>query len=186
MNVQALEIDQVLLITPRIFEDSRGHFFESFNQEAFEQKTGISVDFVQDNQSLSKQTHTVRGLHFQSPPHAQGKLVRCTSGSFLDVAVDARVGSTTYGQHVKYVLSEQNKAQLWIPAGFLHGFATLEPNTVIQYKCTDVYDATCDGSVLWNDPELNIDWGFESDVAILSEKDSNAETFSQFKSPFKL
>ena len=157
---------------------------ETFRQDIFEKHIGYPVTFVQDNHSLSTQKYTVRGLHYQTPPYAQGKLIRCIRGAILDVAVDARRNSLTYGQHVKAILSADNAAQLWVPAGFLHGFATLEPDTEIVYKCTNVYDKDCDGSVAWNDPDLNIDWGFSPAQAILSPKDRTAPAFRDFISPF--
>jgi len=137
-----------------------------------------------DHRAYSEACYTIRGLHFQSPPHAQGKLVRCLAGSILDVAVDVRPGSETYGQHVKAVLSENNKSQLWVPSGFLHGFATLEPDTVVSYKCTDYYHAECEGSILFDDPDLNIDWGFDVSRAIVSERDKAAIRLQDFKNPF--
>jgi dTDP-4-dehydrorhamnose 3,5-epimerase len=184
MKYQTLNIPEVKLITPVQFSDERGFFMETFRQDTFEKHVGYPVTFVQDNHSLSTQQYTVRGLHFQSPPYAQGKLIRCIRGSILDVAVDARQNSATYGQHVTAFLSAENAAQLWVPAGFLHGFATLEPNTEIVYKCTHVYDKNCDGTVAWDDPSLNIDWGFSPAKAVLSEKDCAAPAFRDFISPF--
>jgi len=139
---------------------------------------------VQENHSLSQHAYTVRGLHFQRPPFAQGKLVRCSRGSIIDVAVDVRVGSSTYGKHVKAELSAENNAQLWVPEGFLHGFVTLEKDTEVQYKCTNYYSPECDGTILWNDPILAIDWTVRSYQACLSDKDKAAQGFSSFQSPF--
>jgi len=157
---------------------------ETFKADIFKEVTGSNLTFVQDNQSLSKDVGTVRGLHFQAPPHAQGKLVRCLRGKIIDVVVDARINSSTYGQHIKAELTDENGEQLWVPPGFLHGFVTLVPDTVIVYKCTDYYAPECDGNVLWNDPDLGIDWGLDSNKAILSNKDSNAPRFKDFESPF--
>jgi dTDP-4-dehydrorhamnose 3,5-epimerase len=184
MKFQALEIPEVKLITPAQFNDERGFFMETFRQDVFEQEIGYPVHFVQDNHSLSTHIYTVRGLHFQTPPCAQGKLVRCIHGSVLDVAVDARLGSKTYGRHVKAVLSANNAAQLWVPEGFLHGFATLEPDSEIVYKCTNRYDQPCDGAIARTDPNLAIDWGFPTHKAVLSQKDADAPHFCDFLSPF--
>ena len=180
MEIRKTALPGVLVLTPRRFGDDRGFFSESWNRRTLED-AGVSLpEFVQDNHSLSHSAGTVRGLHYQSPPHAQGKLVRCGRGRLFDVAVDARRGSPTYGQWVGEELSFENGRQLWIPAGFLHGFATREPDTEIVYKCTDHYDPACDGAVLWN--SLGIDWGV--DDPILSEKDTTAVPFSQFETPF--
>ena len=180
MEIRKTALPGVLVLTPRRFGDDRGFFSESWNRRTLED-AGVSLpEFVQDNHSLSHSAGTVRGLHYQSPPHAQGKLVRCGRGRLFDVAVDARRGSPTYGQWVGEELSFENGRQLWIPAGFLHGFATREPDTEIVYKCTDHYDPACDGAVLWN--SLGIDWG--ADDPILSEKDTKAVPFLQFETPF--
>ena len=180
MEIRKTALHGVLVLTPRRFGDDRGFFSESWNRRTLED-AGVSLpEFVQDNHSLSHSAGTVRGLHYQSPPHAQGKLVRCGRGRLFDVAVDARRGSPTYGQWVGEELSFENGRQLWIPAGFLHGFATREPDTEIVYKCTDHYDPACDGAVLWN--SLGIDWG--ADDPILSEKDTKAVPFLQFETPF--
>jgi len=184
MDVTSFDIDGVLLFTPQKFGDDRGFFMETFNSQKFNNAVGQETLFVQDNHSLSAAVGTVRGLHFQSPPHAQGKLVRCTRGAIIDVAVDARSGSPTYGQHVRAELNPNNASQLWVPAGFLHGFSTLLPDTEVQYKVTDVYAPDCDGNVLWNDPDLNIDWGIDPSEAVLSGKDEAAPRFSDFKTPF--
>lgn len=180
MEIRKTALPGVLVLTPRRFGDDRGFFSESWNRRTLED-AGVSLpEFVQDNHSLSHSAGTVRGLHYQSPSHAQGKLVRCGRGRLFDVAVDARRGSPTYGQWVGEELSFENGRQLWIPAGFLHGFVTREPDTEIVYKCTDHYDPACDGAVLWN--SLGIDWGV--DDPILSEKDTKAVPFSQFETPF--
>ena len=180
MNIIETAIPGLLEIEPRVFGDTRGYFYESYNKEIF-QKAGIDLEFVQDNQSLSAKG-VLRGLHFQNPPHAQGKLVRVISGSVLDVAVDIRQGSPTYGQHHKVVLSGENKKMFWIPPGFAHGFLTLSPDTIFAYKCTNLYNKESEGAVLWNDSQLNIDWGIDS--PIVSEKDQNAAPFSELKTKF--
>lgn len=159
---------------------------ETFKSSLFREKTNCDAIFVQDNQSLSVSPFTVRGLHFQHPPFSQGKLVRCIQGEIIDVAVDVRKGSRTFGEHVSVHITSENKAQLWVPEGFLHGFATLVPNTIVQYKCTNYYSAQCDGNVMWNDEVLGIDWGINPVEAILSEKDKLAQTFGSFQSPFSL
>lgn len=184
MQIQRFNIDGPLLFTPRRFEDDRGYFSETFRQSIFDEAVGPGTVFVQDNQSLSVKKGTIRGLHFQTPPHAQGKLVRCTQGAIMDVAVDARTGSPTYGQHIRAELTPETGAQLWVPPGFLHGFATLSDHTLVQYKCTDYYAAECDGTVLWNDPDLGIDWGLGDILPILSDKDEAAPRFAHFASPF--
>lgn len=183
LDVKKTEIDGVLLVTPKRHSDARGFFVESYNAERF-RKAGIADVFVQDNHSMSIAAATVRGLHYQAPPRAQAKLVRVLRGAIIDVAVDARMGSPTYGRHVRALLSAENGVQLFIPAGFLHGFATLEPMTEVAYKVTDHYSTKHDGAVLWNDPELGVDWGIDPAKAVVSEKDAKAVSFSAFKSPF--
>lgn len=170
----------LFVIKPRIFQDSRGYFFESYNKNSFE-KIGIQENFIQDNQSLS-QKNTLRGLHFQSPPNAQGKLIRVIKGGVLDVVVDIRKNSKTYGQHYAIELTETNFLMLYIPQGFAHGFKSLEDNTIFSYKCTDVYHPETEGGLLWNDRELNIQWDVDS--PIVSEKDTKYQPFSLFISPF--
>ncbi len=170
MKVEQLKIGDVKLITPSIHRDDRGFFSETYNRTALAD-AGIAAAFVQDNHSLSRQKGVVRGLHFQVAPRQQGKLVRVTRGSILDVAVDIRVGSPTYGQHVSAVLSAENWAQLWVPTGFAHGFCTLEADTEVQYKVTDYYAPECDRGILWNDPVLGISWPVTADEAVLSDKD---------------
>ena len=182
MNVTETKLPGVLLLEPRRFGDERGFFSESWNRKTFLDH-GIDMDFVQDNHSLSATVGTVRGLHFQSPPHAQAKLVRCGRGRLFDVAVDIRKGSPTFGQWVGYELSFENGLQLLIPAGFLHGFITREPDTEIIYKCSDYYAPDCDGAVRFDDPDLGIDWGLGGDP-VLSEKDTNAPLMADFDSPF--
>lgn len=173
-------IEGLFVIEPRVFEDKRGYFFESFNADKFSQ-LGISKTFVQDNQSLS-QKGVLRGLHFQKPPFAQAKLVRVIKGSVLDIAVDIRSSSPTYGESFAVVLSEQNKKMLYIPEGFAHGFLTLENDTIFSYKCSDNYHPEVEDAILWSDKDLNIDWNIES--PLISDKDKKAQTFSAFKSPF--
>lgn len=180
MEIKELELKGVYLITPNVFEDERGHFFESYNQNVFKEN-GLDLNFVQDNQSLS-QKGVLRGLHFQKPPHAQGKLIRVIKGRVLDVAVDIRKNSPTYGKSIALELSEENKLMFYIPEGFAHGFLTLEDNTIFSYKCTNFFNKASEGSLLWNDADLNIDWGNTS--PLLSEKDKEAPLFLSFDSPF--
>ncbi len=180
MEVKQISIEGPLVIQPKVFFDERGYFFESFSQAKF-QEVGIHQAFVQDNQSLS-QKGAVRGLHFQAPPHAQGKLVRVIQGAVYDVIVDIRANSPTYGQHYGIELSETNFTMFWIPVGFAHGFSTLENHTIFQYKCTDLYNKASEGGILWNDPDLGIDWKVEN--PILSEKDQLNTRFKDFITPF--
>ena len=182
MQIETTALPGVLILTPRRFGDPRGFFSESWNRRRMEE-AGLHHDFVQDNHSLSARAGTVRGLHFQAPPHAQAKLVRCGRGRLFDVAVDIRRGAPTFGQCVGVELSFENGRQLLIPAGFLHGFVTREPDTEIVYKCTDYYAPDCDGAVRFDDPDLGIDWGLEG-AAQLSEKDAAALLFKDFDSPF--
>jgi dTDP-4-dehydrorhamnose 3,5-epimerase len=173
----------VVLINPPRFGDARGFFSESWNRKKMADH-GIDIDFVQDNHSVSAAVNTVRGLHFQSPPHGQAKLVRCGRGALFDVAVDVRKGSATFGQWVGIELTAENGLQLLIPAGFLHGFATRAPETEIIYKCSDYYAPECDGAVRFDDPDLAIDWGL-SGSAVLSDKDQAAPLMADFDSPFE-
>jgi len=177
-------IDNVVIITPKRYTDDRGFFSETYNARAL-LDSGFNQNFVQDNHSLSLEKGTVRGLHYQSPPAAQAKLVRVSRGAVFDIAVDIRVGSPTFGKHVKELLSAENGVQLFVPEGFLHGFITLEPETEVHYKVTDFYSAEHDGSVLWNSPALGINWGDNAASATLSEKDNNAIPWADFSSPFK-
>ncbi len=181
MNVQETDLPGVLILTPARFGDDRGFFSESWNKKTLAD-LGVDVEFVQDNHSLSEKAGTLRGLHFQAPPSAQAKLVRCGRGSLYDVAVDIRKGSPTYGQWTGVELSFDNGKQLMIPAGFLHGFVTLEPQTEVVYKCSDSYDATADGSVAWD--SVGIDWPL-SGAPILSAKDKAAVALADFDSPFE-
>ena len=180
MEVIKTPIEGILVIKPRVFEDDRGHFFESWSKESFK-NIGLDLDFVQDNQSLS-QKRVLRGLHFQNPPFAQGKLVRVIKGSVLDVAVDIRKDSPTYGEHFSVELSEENKTILWIPPGFAHGFVTLEDDTIFIYKCTAVYNKESEGSLIWNDEDLNIDWRVVT--PLISDKDMVAGNFNNFTTQF--
>lgn len=183
MDVAALTIPEVKLITPRRFSDDRGFFSETYNARAFKEAR-IDCDFVQDNHSYSAKKGTVRGLHYQAPPHAQAKLVRVLSGAVIDVAVDARKASPTFGQWVKAELSAENGVQIFVPKGFLHGFVTLEPDTEVAYKVDAFYDGASDGSVKWDDANLAIDWGVSAADASLSDKDASAPSWSEFNSPF--
>jgi dTDP-4-dehydrorhamnose 3,5-epimerase len=181
MEIQQLPIAGLLLVKPRVFGDSRGSFSETWNQTLFNEAVGSEVQFVQANESRSSRG-VLRGLHFQAPPHAQGKLVRVVSGSVLDVAVDLRKGSPTYGQHHAVRLSGEEGWQYWIPPGFGHGFLALEDHTIFHYLCTGLYEPTFEGSLRWNDPDLAIDWGTTSPS--LSAKDEAAPGFLDFQSPF--
>ena len=172
----------LFVLTPRRFGDNRGFFSESWNRARMAE-IGLDVDFVQDNHSLSRDVGTVRGLHFQAPPVAQDKLVRCGRGAIFDVAVDIRAGSATYGQWYGLELSHENGKQLFVPKGFLHGFQTLEADSEILYKCSDIYSPPDEGTVMWNDPDLAINWPIKTD-AILSERDSAAPSFASFETPF--
>lgn len=183
MNIIKTDIDGVVIIEPTIFKDSRGYFFESFNELDFINKVGI-VDFVQDNESKSSYG-VMRGLHFQKPPYSQAKLVRCVRGKVLDVAVDIREGSPTYGQHVAVELSEDNHRQFFIPKGFAHGFVVLSDEAVFQYKCDEFYHSEVDGGINILDESLGIDWKIPTDKAILSDKDTKHPMLKDFKTPFK-
>ena len=175
MNFEKTEIEGVVIITPDVYRDDRGLFMETFHRDVFE-KNGLPTHFVQDNRSISKK-HVLRGLHFQKPPYAQGKLVNVVRGAALDVAVDLRKNSPTYGKWKSVLLSEDNRLIFWIPEGFAHGFVALEENTVFQYKCTNIYHKESEGSIRWDDPDLNINWGVTH--PILSEKDANAPLFNE-------
>lgn len=181
--IEETALPDVKVVTPRWFEDHRGAFCETYNQNTFA-KHGIPDVFRQDNHSISVAANTVRGLHFQAPPHAQGKLIRVVAGAILDVAVDIREGSRTYGKWVSVLLSAENRKQLYVPAGFAHGFVTKAPNTEVFYKCTDVYAPECEGTIRFDDPEIGIDWGIDPGDAILSDKDAKATGFAAFSSPF--
>lgn len=176
------EIKDLLIVEPQVWKDNRGYFFESYNQKHFKD-AGINAEFLQDNQSLS-QKGALRGLHGQADPFAQGKLVRVIQGRVLDVAVDIRKNSPTYGQHVDIELSGENQLMFWVAPGFLHGFLTLEDNTIFTYKVTNLYDKASEIGVLWNDSDLNINWGMDQNEIILSEKDTLLPSFKDFNSPF--
>ena len=189
MDVIKTSINGVLIIEPRVFEDARGYFFESFSQREFDEKVapilGHTVTFVQDNESKSSYG-VMRGLHFQRPPFTQSKLVRCVKGAVLDVAVDIRKGSPTYGQHVAVELTEDNHCQFFIPKGFAHGFAVLSETAVFQYKCDEFYHPEADGGISILDNLLGIDWLIPTDKAILSEKDTKHPLLRDFNSPFDI
>lgn len=183
MQIDKTSLDGVLVVTPRRFGDPRGFFSESYNRKAF-LDAGIDIEFVQDNHSLSLEQATIRGLHFQAPPHAQAKLVRCGRGTIFDVAVDIRKGSSTYGNWYGIELSFDNGKQLLVPAGFAHGFLTRSPEAEIIYKCSDYYAPETEGALLWNDPEIGIEWGLGDRQPVLSEKDAGAGLISEFETPF--
>ena len=183
MNVIETGIDGTFIIEPKVFGDRRGYFFESFNAREFKAKTGLSVDFVQDNESMSVYG-VMRGLHFQRPPFAQSKLVRCVKGAVLDVAVDIRVGSPTFGKHVAVELTADNHRQFFMSKGFAHGFAVLSDTAVFQYKCDNYYEPSSEGGISILDDSLGIDWRIPVDNAILSEKDMHNTLLRDFNSPF--
>ena len=180
MEIEKVKIEGLLIVRPAVFEDDRGYFFEAFNAEKFKQ-AGLQTKFVQDNLSKSSKD-VLRGLHFQNPPHGQGKLVSVVRGAVLDVAVDIRKNSPTYGQHYSIILSEKNKTQFYIPPGFAHGFKTLEDNTIFSYKCTEGYNKDAEGSIKCNYEQLGIDWDVKN--PIISEKDQIAPSFEELNSQF--
>lgn len=180
MQLDATDLPEVILLYPRRYGDARGWFSETWNRRTLSDAGLTLPDFVQDNHSFSAARHTLRGLHYQRPPHAQAKLVRCSRGRILDVAVDVRRGSPRYGAHTMAELSAENGRQLYVPAGFLHGFLTLTDDCEVQYKCSDYYAPDCDGAVRWD--SLGIDWG--TDAPLLSDKDAAAPRFDDFVSPF--
>lgn len=184
MEVIKTAIDEVVIIEPRIFKDARGYFFESFSAREFEEKV-CKTTFVQDNESFSSYG-VLRGLHFQKPPFTQSKLVRVIKGAVLDVAVDIRKGSPTYGKHVAVELTEENHRQLFIPRGFAHGFAVLSDEVLFQYKCDNFYAPQADGGIAWNDPDLGIDWRIPVDKVILSEKDTKHSCLKDYDSEFDI
>lgn len=183
MNVETLAIPGLLLLTPPRHGDARGFFSEVFRSDLFETAAG-PVRFVQDNVSRSASQGTVRGLHYQAPPFAQGKLVRASKGTILDVAVDVRQGSATYGQHVAVELSEDNWKQLWVPAGFLHGFCTLTPDVELSYKVTNYYSGAHDGAIAFDDPDISVDWPVTRTNAVVSAKDLDAPKLRDWTTPF--
>ena len=182
MKIEETTLEGVLILTPQRFGDDRGWFSETWSAERM-RAAGLGIEFVQDNQSMSAAVGTLRGLHYQAPPHAQDKLVRCTAGLIFDVVVDFRAGSPSFGRWLGVELSPQNGRQLLVPKGFLHGFITRAPNTEMQYKCSDVYAPDCDGAVRWDDPEIGIDWGVAA--PILSAKDAAAPLLRDVVSPFQ-
>ena len=189
MEIIQTDIEGVLIIEPRVFDDARGYFFESFSQREFDDKVapilGHSVHFVQDNESMSSYG-VMRGLHFQRPPFTQSKLVRCVKGAVLDIAVDIRKGSPTFGRHVAVEVTEDNHRQFFVPRGFAHGFAVLSDTAIFQYKCDEFYHPEADGGISIQDPSLGIDWRIPAEKAILSEKDTKHPTLAEFDSPFNI
>ena len=179
MNITTTEIEGLVILEPEVFADGRGYFFESFSQREFEEKV-CKTTFVQDNESSSRYG-VLRGLHFQKPPHAQAKLVRVVKGKVLDIAVDIRKGSPTFGHHVSIELSGENKRQLFIPRGFAHGFAVLSDEAILQYKCDNYFAPGSEGGILWNDPALGIDWKLSAEDVILSEKDKKNKLLNELK-----
>ena len=184
MKVLKTAIEGLQIIEPTVFGDSRGYFFESYNKQRFKDETGLDIDFVQDNESMSSYG-VMRGLHFQRPPFSQRKLVRCVKGKVLDVAVDIRKGSPTYGQHVAVELTEDNHRQFFVPRGFAHGFAVLSQTAIFQYKCDNFYAPQADGGINIKDETLGIDWQIPMDRAILSDKDLKHPNLADFDSPFE-
>ena len=184
MKLINTDIEGVYIIEPRLFEDERGYFFEAFSERKFVELTGIETRFVQDNESRSAKG-VVRGLHFQLPPHAQSKLVRVARGAILDVAVDIRRGSPTFGRYVAVELSEHNHRQLFIPRGFAHGFIVLEGDAIVEYKCDNYYAPESEGAIAWNDIDLAIDWQIPTEKVILSEKDKHHPTLAKYKTLFE-
>ena len=180
MQITETALPGLLVIDPKVFGDRRGYFLESYSERIFKD-AGLDLHFVQDNESMSGKG-VLRGLHFQHPPFAQGKLVRVVRGAVLDVSLDIRTASTTYGKWQAFELTEDNKRILWIPPGFAHGFLTLEDNTIFQYKCTGLYNREAEGIIRWNDPDLNIDWGIDDPV--ISDKDSKAQLFKDLNCKF--
>ncbi len=183
MQIDELSLPGAYILTPKRFGDERGFFSETYSRAAFDE-IDPGIEFVQDNHSMSRSAGVLRGLHFQLPPHAQGKLVRVPRGRVLDVIVDLRVGSPTYGEHASVELSAENWRQLWVPAGFAHAFCTLEPDTEFCYKVTELYAPTSDSGIAYDDPDLAIDWPFDAETLILSDKDRKLQAFKNFESPF--
>ena len=183
MEVIKTEIEGVLIIEPKVFGDDRGYFFESFNAKEFAEKTGMDINFVQDNESKSRYG-VLRGLHFQLPPYTQSKLVRCVKGKVLDVAVDIRKGSPTYGKYAMCELTEENHRQFFVPKGMAHGFVVLSEEAVFQYKCDEFYHPEAEGAIAWNDPEIGIEWPVKVEEVLLSEKDKHHPCLKDFDSLF--
>lgn len=185
MSIIKTELDGVLILEPKVFGDHRGYFFESYNKERFAQETGMEIDWVQDNESKSSYG-VLRGLHFQKGPHAQSKLVRVVKGKVLDVAVDIRKGSPTFGKYVAVELTEDNHRQVFIPRGFAHGFVVLSQEVIFQYKCDNLYAPQSEGAIAWDDPEIGIDWGIPAQDIILSEKDMHHPKLSEAQDLFSI
>lgn len=182
MNIIETPIKDLLVIEPKTWKDDRGYFFESYNKKAFAD-AGINAEFVQDNQSFSHKG-ALRGLHAQANPYAQGKLVRVVQGKVMDIAVDIRKNSSTFGQHFSIELSGENNKMFWVPPGFLHGFVTLENNSIFSYKCTNLYQKEAEVGVIWNDKDLGIDWGINLTEVLVSSKDATLPNFAAIESPF--
>lgn len=182
MRIDKFPIKGPVLFTPKKHGDQRGFFAETFRAKDFKDATGLQASFVQDNLSVSSQTGTIRGLHYQAPPHAQGKLISCQRGLIMDVIIDIRKSSTTYGQHITVDLSANNRASLWVPPNFLHGYVTRHADCEVLYKVTHYYAPNAEGSVMWNDPILNINWDVEQ--PIISDRDKSGQSFATFESPF--
>ena len=183
MEVIKTEIEGVFIIEPKVFGDDRGYFFESYSAREFKEKTGLDITFVQDNESKSRYG-VLRGLHFQLPPYTQSKLVRCVKGAVLDVAVDIRKGSPTYGKYAMCELTEENHRQFFVPKGMAHGFCVLSEEAVFQYKCDEFYHPEAEGASVWNDPEIGIEWPVKAEDVLLSEKDKHHPQLKFFESPF--
>ena len=183
MEVIKTEIEGVFIIEPKVFGDDRGYFFESYSAREFKEKTGLDITFVQDNESKSRYG-VLRGLHFQLPPYTQSKLVRCVKGAVLDVAVDIRKGSPTYGKYAMCELTEENHRQFFVPKGMAHGFCVLSEEAVFQYKCDEFYHPEAEGVIVWNDSEIGIEWPVKAEDVLLSEKDKHHPQLKFFESPF--
>ena len=184
MEIIKTKIDGVLIIEPKVFGDARGYFFESFNAKEFAEKTGLNITFVQDNESCSRYG-VLRGLHFQLPPFTQSKLVRVVKGKVVDVVVDIRKGSPTYGKYEMCELTEENHRQFFVPKGMAHGFVVLSDNAVFQYKCDEFYHPEAEGAIAWDDPDIAIQWPVSAKDIILSEKDKHHPLLKDFDTPFK-
>ncbi len=184
MEVKKTDIEGVLIVEPKVWGDDRGYFFESFNAREFAEKTGLKITFVQDNESKSRYG-VLRGLHFQLPPYTQSKLVRCVKGRVLDIAVDIRKGSPTYGKWVSCELTEDNHRQFFVPKGMAHGFCVLSEEAVFQYKCDDFYHPEAEGGIAWDDPDIAVQWPIPAEDISLSERDEHHPSFKEFDSPFK-
>jgi dTDP-4-dehydrorhamnose 3,5-epimerase len=180
MDIEISRLRDAFLIKPRIFNDKRGYFLEAYNEERFMEYSGLKINFIQDNESGSKKG-SLRGLHFQKPPFAQSKLVRVIKGKVQDIIVDIRYGSPTFGQWESYILSEENKHQLFIPKGFAHAFLTLSDTAIFSYKVDNKYNPASDAGIIWNDPELAIDWQLETNSLMLSEKDASLQSFNEYR-----